>query len=121
MSGADGGDSLAYVPNEQPSDHQSPVLSVDDVAEVADLAMLELSDAEIQSFTPQLAAILEHAHDIEQLDVHDVPPTHHPYPLANVFRDDVVEAVDVRDEALDMAPDAEDHQFKVPPALGEEM
>jgi aspartyl-tRNA(Asn)/glutamyl-tRNA(Gln) amidotransferase subunit C len=109
------------VPNEQLSDHEPHVLNVDDVAEVADLAMLELTDEELQSFTPQLAAILEHAHDIEQLDVHDVPPTHHPYPLTNIFRDDVVEAADVRDEALAMAPDAEDHQFKVPPALGEEM
>lgn len=97
------------------------MLSRDDVAKVADLAMLELTDDELATFTPQLAAILEHAHDVEQLDVHDVSPTHHPYPLVNVFRDDVVEEADVRDEALAAAPDAEDHQFKVPPALGEEM
>lgn len=94
---------------------------MEDVAKVADLAMLELTDTELATFTPQLAAILEHAHDIEQLDVGDVSPTHHPYPLSNVFRDDVVEEADVRDEALAAAPDAEDNQFKVPPALGEEM
>ena len=111
-----GGDSLSHV-----SDHETHVLNVDDVAEVADLAMLELSAEELQNFTPQLAAILEHANDIEQLDVGDVPPTHHPYPLTNIFRDDVLEAADVRDEALAAAPEAEDHQFKVPPALGEEM
>lgn len=91
------------------------------MTKVADLAMLELTDEELATFTPQLAAILEHANDIEQLDVGDVSPTHHPYPLTNIFRDDVVEAADVREEALDAAPDAEDNQFKVPPALGEEM
>jgi len=116
VSEANGGDSLASV-----SDDESLVLSAEDVAKVADLAMLELTDDELATFTPQLAAILEHAHDIEQLDVDDVTPTHHPYPLTNIFRDDVVEAADVRDEALAMAPDAEDNQFKVPPALGEEM
>lgn len=97
------------------------MLTVDDVAKVADLAMLELSDEELQTFTPQLAAILEHANDVEALDVGDVAPTHHPYPLSNVFRDDVVAPADVSDEALAMAPESEDHQFKVPPALGEEM
>ena len=97
------------------------MLTSEDVGKVADLAMLELSDDELATFTTQLAAILEHAHDIEQLDVGDVPPTHHPYPLTNVFRDDVIEVADVRAEALAAAPDAEHHQFKVPPALGEEM
>lgn len=100
---------------------QTPALTADDVAKVADLAMLSLTEDELAIFTPQLAAILEHAADVEALDVHDVPPTHHPYPLHNVFRDDVVEPADVSDEALAAAPEAEAHQFKVPPALGEEM
>jgi aspartyl-tRNA(Asn)/glutamyl-tRNA(Gln) amidotransferase subunit C len=83
--------------------------------------MLELTDDELDTFTGQLAAVLEHAGDVEALDVHDVEPTHHPYPLANVFRADEIEQTDVGDAALAAAPDAEDHQFKVPPALGEEM
>lgn len=99
----------------------SSALTTEDVAKVADLAMLELTDQELATFTGQLAAILEHANDVEALDVGDVPPTHHPYPLQNVFRDDVVEMADVSDEALAAAPEAEAHQFKVPPALGEEM
>jgi aspartyl-tRNA(Asn)/glutamyl-tRNA(Gln) amidotransferase subunit C len=99
----------------------SSALTTEDVAKVADLAMLELSDQELETFTGQLAAILEHAHDVEALDVGDVAPTHHPYPLRNVFRDDVVEESDVSDEALAAAPESEAHQFKVPPALGEEM
>ena len=91
-----------------------------DVAEVAALALLELTDAELDEFTGQLGAVLEHARDIEALDVSGVEPTYHPYPVVNVFRDDVVEEVDVHDDALAMAPEAEDGQFRVPPALGEE-
>lgn len=87
---------------------------------MASLALLELSDAELDEFAGQLSAVLEHARDIEALDVGDVAPTHHPYPLRNVFRPDVVEAAEVRDAALAMAPESEDGQFRVPPALGEE-
>jgi aspartyl-tRNA(Asn)/glutamyl-tRNA(Gln) amidotransferase subunit C len=101
-----------------------PELDRDEVAKVAGLAMLELTDEELDTFTPQLVAILAHAQDVEDLDVHDVPPTHHPYPLVNVTRPDVVAAdsggPDLRDAVLAEAPDVEDNRFKVPPALGEE-
>lgn len=95
-------------------------LTRDDVAKVARLAMLELTADELDLFTSQLAAVLDHARDVEALDVHDVSPTHHPYPLVNVFREDVIEPFDNREEALAMAPEIEDDRFKVPPALGEE-
>lgn len=100
-------------------------LTPDVVAKVADLAMLELTDDELRTFTAQLAAVLEHAKDVEDLDVEDVAPTHHPYPLVNVMRPDdphVSGAPDaaLTEAALAMAPSVEDHQFKVPPALGEE-
>jgi aspartyl-tRNA(Asn)/glutamyl-tRNA(Gln) amidotransferase subunit C len=75
----------------------SEPLTRDGVAEVAKLAMLELTDD-------------------------DVPPTNHPYPLVNIFRSDVVEPTDdITREVLAAAPEAEDDQFRVPPALGEEM
>ncbi len=99
---------------------ESSRLSREDVAHVASLALLELTDAELDEFTGQLDAVLEHAKDIDALDVGDVEPTYHPYPVTNVFRDDVVEQLDVHDAALAMAPEAEDGQFRVPPALGEE-
>lgn len=95
-------------------------LSRDEVAHVAALARLELTDDELERFTSQLAAVLDHAADVEALDVGDVPPTMHPYPLVNVWRDDdVVPCLD-RDEVLSQAPAAEDRRFRVPPILGEE-
>ena len=56
----------------------------EEVAHVAQLARLRLSDAELDEFTGQLAAVLEHAADVEALDVSDVPPTSHPLPLVNI-------------------------------------
>jgi len=96
-----------------------PRISTDDVAHVAKLARLHLTDDQLATFTGQLDAVLDHAADVEALDLDDVPPTFHPYPLENVLRDDVVRPSVDRDEVLAQAPDVEDHQFKVPPVLGE--
>ena len=92
-------------------------ISRDDVAHVARLARLELTDDELEVFTAQLAAVLEHAADVEALDVGDVPPTMHPYPLRNVLREDDVRPSVDRDEVLRQAPAAEGGRFKVPPIL----
>ena len=94
-------------------------LSREEVAHVAKLARLELTDEQIDTFTPQLAAILEHADDVEALDLADVPPTSHPYPLANVLRPDVARDAGIRDAVLAEAPSAQDGMFRVPPVLGE--
>ena len=91
-----------------------------DVAHVATLAKLAVTDAELDEYTRQLGAVLDHAADVEALDVGDVPPTAHPYPLVNVFRPDVVGPTLDRDEVLGQAPKVTDGRFGVPAILGEE-
>ncbi|MDQ4096444.1 MAG: Asp-tRNA(Asn)/Glu-tRNA(Gln) amidotransferase subunit GatC [Actinomycetota bacterium] len=95
-------------------------LSRDDVLHVARLARLDLTDEEVDRFTEQLAAVLEHAADVAALDTSGVPPTAHPIPLENVLREDVVQPSLDRDEVLAEAPSAEDGRFRVPPILGPE-
>ena len=95
-------------------------LTRDEVAHVARLARLNLSEDEIDLFTDQLGAVLQHAQDVEALDLDDLAPTSHPYPLVNVLRDDVVTAKADRDEVFAAAPSVEDDRFRVPPVLGEE-
>ena len=95
-------------------------ISRDDVAHVARLARLELTSDELELFTSQLAAVLDHAADVEALDVADVLPTAHPYPLRNVTRPDERRPGVDREEVLAQAPSAEDGRFRVPPILGEE-
>jgi aspartyl-tRNA(Asn)/glutamyl-tRNA(Gln) amidotransferase subunit C len=97
----------------------SDPISRDDVAHVARLARLDLSDEELERFTSQLGAVLEHAADIAALDIADVPPTAHPLPLVNVLRADEPKPSLDRDEVLAQAPAAEDRRFKVPRILGE--
>ncbi|MBW3555802.1 MAG: Asp-tRNA(Asn)/Glu-tRNA(Gln) amidotransferase subunit GatC [Actinobacteria bacterium] len=94
-------------------------LSADDVRHVARLARLDVTDEEVELFAGQLAAVLDHASDIEALDTHEVPPTAHPLPLVNVLREDEVTPGVERDEVLAMAPAAEEGRFRVPRILGE--
>lgn len=93
----------------------------DEVVHVARLARLDLSDDEIDRFTRQLGDVLEHAADIEALDVGDIAPTSHPLAMVNVTRPDIVVPSVDRDEVLAAAPVAQDGQFRVPPVLGEEL
>jgi aspartyl-tRNA(Asn)/glutamyl-tRNA(Gln) amidotransferase subunit C len=95
-------------------------ISRDDVAHVARLARLELTADELELFTAQLGAVLDHAADVEALDVGDVEPTMHPYPLRNVVREDELRPGVDREEVLAQAPAAEDGRFKVPAILGDE-
>jgi len=82
----------------------SSVLRREDVAHVAKLARLTLSDAELDRFTEQLGQVLEHANDMSSLDLENVEATSHPFGLVNVVRDDVVRPSLDRDEVLAMAP-----------------
>ncbi|MFV0525143.1 MAG: Asp-tRNA(Asn)/Glu-tRNA(Gln) amidotransferase subunit GatC [Acidimicrobiales bacterium] len=105
-----------------PPDRSSDeILTRAEVAEVADLALLDLTDDEIDRFTPQLAAVLDRARELDAVGIDGVEPTFHPYELTNVLRDDEPEILPwVRDEALAAAPEVEDGRFRVPPALGEQ-
>jgi aspartyl-tRNA(Asn)/glutamyl-tRNA(Gln) amidotransferase subunit C len=94
-------------------------ISRDDVAHVARLARLDLTDEELDRFTGQLAAVLASAAEMAALDTAGVPPTAHPLQLQNVWREDIPQPCLDRDEVLAMAPAAEDGRFRVPKILGD--
>ncbi len=94
-------------------------LTRDEVAHVARLARLALTDEELETYTGQLAQVLDHAADVASLDLTGVAGTAHPLALANVLRPDEPRGCLDRDEVLAQAPDVEDHRFRVPPLLGE--
>ena len=94
-------------------------ISEADVAHVARLARLRLTDDELTTFTHQLGDILEHAASMASLDLEGVHPMGHPYGLSNVMRADAVGPVLDRDEVLASAPAAENGMFRVPPVMGE--
>ena len=88
------------------------------VVKVAKLARLDMPPEIIERTTAQLAGMLEHFADIDALDLDNVVPMTQPYPLRNVFREDVIAVGLDRQEVLAAAPAAEDGRFRVPPILG---
>lgn len=88
------------------------------MSKVAKLARLDVSDADLDRYTSQLAGMLEHFEDIDALDLSDVPPMSQPYPLVNVLRADVVQPTLDRAEVLAAAPAPERDRFGVPPIIG---
>jgi aspartyl-tRNA(Asn)/glutamyl-tRNA(Gln) amidotransferase subunit C len=97
-----------------------PDISRDEVAHLAVLARIDLDDAELDHLAPQLSVILESVASIAGVAGDDVPPTSHPMPLTNVFREDVVVPCLTAEEALSGAPEVEQQRFAVPRILGDE-
>ena len=95
-------------------------ISRDEVRHLADLARIDLDDAELDHLAPQLAVILESVASISGAAADDVPPTSHPLPLTNVFRPDVEAPCLTPEQALSGAPAVEDQKFAVPRILGDE-
>jgi aspartyl-tRNA(Asn)/glutamyl-tRNA(Gln) amidotransferase subunit C len=92
----------------------------EEVEHLARLARLQLSDAEIDHYAGQLDVILQSVARVSEVAEADIPPTSHPIPMVNVFRDDVVRPGLDREAVAAGAPAWEDDRFRVPRILDEE-
>ena len=97
-----------------------PDITREEVAHLADLARIDLSEAELDHLAPQLAVILDSVRSISEVAAEDIPPTSHPMPLSNVFREDLPRPCLTVEEALSGAPQVEEQRFAVPRILGED-
>jgi aspartyl-tRNA(Asn)/glutamyl-tRNA(Gln) amidotransferase subunit C len=95
-------------------------LTRQEVAHLARLARLAVTDEELDLFAGQLDAVLNAVATIGQADVGDIAPTTHAVPMTNVMRPDVVRPSLPRDVVLAAAPAAEEGRFRVPRILQEE-
>ena len=116
--------SIRPVRSPPPHGGESPpsmsTLSRNDVAHLARLARLAVTDEELDLFAGQLTVVLDAVARVGEAAAEDVPPTTHAVPMTNVMRPDVVTPSLPRDAVLAGAPAAEDDRFRVPRILGEE-
>ena len=94
-------------------------LSADEVRKVADLARLELSDADVEIMARQLSAIVDYINQLEQVNTDGVEPLAHALDLHDVFRADVPAPSLSEDEALANAPARKGNFYSVPAVFGE--
>ncbi len=95
----------------------SAKLTLEQVRHVARLACLQLSDAEAEALTSDLASILEYVASLDRLDVSGVEPTSHVGQLGLALRPDVLVPSLAREMFLAAAPETEDGGFAVPKVL----
>lgn len=88
-----------------------------DIAHVARLARLDLSEEDLEGYRAQLEDILEHAARVQSLEGEPEVEASHPLRFENAFRDDEPRPSLDRDEVLASAPDSKNGYFAVPPAM----
>lgn len=91
-----------------------------EVSHLADLARIDLTDAELDHLAPQLSVILESVASISSVAADNLPPSSHAIDLTNVFREDVLVPGLSADQALSGAPASQQQRFEVPRILGDE-
>ena len=92
-------------------------LTFSEINHIAQLARLDLTDAEKEQYRQQLSEILEYATRLQAVDTRSIPPTSSVLPPHGVLREDIARSSLNVDQILSNAPDAEDHQFRVPPVM----
>jgi aspartyl-tRNA(Asn)/glutamyl-tRNA(Gln) amidotransferase subunit C len=95
-------------------------ITPDLVRHLAGLARIDVTNEEVERFTQQLGLIVDSVATIKAAVEGDVPATSHPIPMANVFREDVVEPSLTQEQALSSAPDSAEGRFRVAAILEEE-
>jgi aspartyl-tRNA(Asn)/glutamyl-tRNA(Gln) amidotransferase subunit C len=95
-------------------------LSRDEVAKLANLARIEMTEAELVELASQFGSILDSVARVQELNLDGVKATSHPQPIENIARPDVVQPSLTPEEALSGAPAQEEQRFRVPQILGEE-
>jgi aspartyl-tRNA(Asn)/glutamyl-tRNA(Gln) amidotransferase subunit C len=95
-------------------------LSRDEVAKLAGLARIEMTEEELINISSQFGMILDAVARVQEVNLDGVKATSHPQPIENIARPDVVQPSLTPAEALSGAPAQEDQRFRVPQILGEE-
>jgi len=96
-------------------------ISREEVAHLAHLSRLAVTEQELDRFAGQLDVILQAVARVGEVAADDIPPTSHAVPLTNVYRDDVPQPCLTQEEALSGAPDVFEGRFRVPRILDEEV
>ncbi|HRN30371.1 MAG TPA: Asp-tRNA(Asn)/Glu-tRNA(Gln) amidotransferase subunit GatC [Terrimesophilobacter sp.] len=99
---------------------ETPTLDSTQVAHLANLARIDLTDEELQKLTGELGVILGAIAKVSEVATDDVPATSHPIPLTNVFRPDEPGETLTTEQALAGAPEHDGTRFSVSAILGEE-
>jgi len=90
-----------------------------EVAKIARLSRIAMSDQELETFGAQLSRVVDYVGKLNELETGEVEPLSHALPVANVFREDVPAESLPLEKVLANAPERTRASFKVPRVLDE--
>ena len=94
------------------------MVTKDHVQKIATLARLKIPEEELGKFTGQMNEILKFIERLNGLDTAKITPTSHASLVTNAFREDEAVKCEIREKALDAAPDKDGFFFRVPKVIG---
>ena len=95
------------------------MIDIDLVRHIGKLSRIELTDAQVETFSRQLAAILEYFDKLSELDTANVQPMAHAVEISNVLAEDIAGQSLAPAEALANAPQRDGDFFRVPKVIGD--
>lgn len=94
-------------------------VTLDEVRDIAELAKLELTEVEVETYAKQLSAILDYFNHLASVDTTGVDAIASVLPLSSVLRPDVPKPALAPEDAVANAPESQDNQFRVHAVLEE--
>ncbi len=92
-------------------------IDIKQIAQVASLSRIQLTDKEKNIFRGQLADILGYIEKLNELDTDNVQPMAYATSIKNVFREDRQKSSFPRQKILELSPSCTNNFFKVPKVL----
>ena len=92
-------------------------ISTSDIQHLASLSNLALADDEVDGLRQDLENIIGYIEQLGELDTSGVEPTYQVTGLENVWREDEVQPGIPAEKLLEMAPEKQNNQVKVPQVL----
>jgi len=92
-------------------------ISTRQIEHLADLAHLDITEAEMEKYAEEISAILDYFTQLQELDTSAVEPMAQVFDLQNVMREDKSSKSGGRNRVLAEAPELADKQIKVPPVF----
>lgn len=89
------------------------MLTTEEVKKLAQLARIQLTDAEVEKFRKELSTVLDYVDELKQVNVDGLEEVSQVTGLVNIQREDVAVEADNHDAIFSEVPEMKDGYFKV--------
>ena len=89
-------------------------ISIEKVRKIARLARIKLTPEEEKRHAETISVVLEYMKMLNEIDTTGIEPTAQVTGLFNVFREDVINECNIKEDLINIFPEKEKNELKVP-------